>query len=91
MTTLKRETGYTEVALVDGTGSYHLPIEAYEDVLQRWMAGAAFLTVTGYFGEQLVIKGARIEAVMRLTPESIELDRAHKAALKSEDAITGDA
>lgn len=86
---MQTETGYTAVVMVDGSGEYRLPLEDYTRVRQEWMQGVAFLDVTGYFGETVTIKTARVEAVTRFTAQALAARAAHDAEQRRADAIGG--
>lgn len=89
MTRLMDEVGYTEVCFIDGSGSYRLPLEAYEQVLTAWKAGLPFLSVRDWFGAPVVLKGSRIEAIGLHTAETLAARAKHADEQRKQDAIGG--
>jgi len=86
----QRDEGYTAVYVMDGQGTYCLPVSEYERVRAEWMRGVAFIDAIGFYGNAVTIKASRIEGVALWTPEQLRLSREDAAAEKAEDAIRGD-
>lgn len=86
----QRDTGYAALVIIDNGGEYRVPIDQYDTLLAAWMRGEPFLRTTGYFGDALVIKASRVEAVNRYTADALRVRREHDARERAEDAITGE-
>jgi hypothetical protein len=71
---MNEELGYTSINTGDGL-SYRAPLEDYVRIAKQWMDGAAFLEFRNNFGAHMVLKSARIEAIVEITPEVYEAQK----------------
>ena len=87
--TVRQRDGICRAYTKDGS-SYCFKRECYQALLDAWMAGRAFYTGVGPFGEPITVKLATVDGVGDFSPEVIALADAEEAEAKKLGMINGD-
>lgn len=89
MSTVRQRDGVCRAYTKDGS-SYCFRRECYQGLLDAWMAGRAFYTGVGPFGEPVTVKLACVEGVADFSPECVAACDEDAAEEKKLGMLNGD-